>query len=112
MRRINADYLLAGWELMAKRDVEISAPTFDSLEESLEYTRRFQNPQEFIDEFVKLHKGRIELSADPKYDPRIIASGSAVILQGQEISLRMTSLYRSAMKAWERYLKSFKNLPK
>lgn len=69
---------------MAKRDVEISAPAFDSLEESLEYTRRFQNPQGFIDEFVKLLKGRIKLSADPKYDSRIMASGSAIISRGQE----------------------------
>lgn len=57
---------------MAKRDVEISAPSFDTLEESLKYTQRFQDPQGFIDEFVKLLKGRIELTAELKYDSRII----------------------------------------
>lgn len=82
---------------MAKRDVEISAPTFDSLEESLEYTQRFQNPQRFIDEFVKFHKGRIELSALPKYDSRITASGSAVISQGQEaIKIGLAGLIRDS----------------
>lgn len=69
---------------MAKCDVEISAPTFDTFEESLEYAQRFQHPQSFIDEFVKLLEGRIELSADPRYDPNLLACGSAVISQGRE----------------------------
>ncbi len=71
---------------MAKglRDVEISPPVFDTLEEALEYAQRFQRPQSFIDEFVKLLKGRIELSADPKYDPRLLATESAVISEGRE----------------------------
>lgn len=69
---------------MAKRDGEISAPIFDTLEESLEYAQRFQHPQSFIDEFVKLLKGRIKLSAAPKYDSMLFASGSAVISQGRE----------------------------
>jgi len=69
---------------MAKREVEISAPTFDTLEESLKYSQRFQHPQSFIDEFVKLFKSRIKLSADPKYNSMLLASGSAVISPGRE----------------------------
>jgi hypothetical protein len=71
---------------MAKvlRDVEISPPVFDTLEEALEYAERFQEPQLFIDEFVNAHRSKVKFSAPLKYDSRLAASGSAIISPGRE----------------------------
>lgn len=67
------------------RDVEISPPIFDKLEEALEYAERFQQPQLFVDAFVKAIRGRIKFSAPLKYDSHLAASGSAVISLGREM---------------------------
>ncbi|MGH9799655.1 MAG: hypothetical protein ACRD82_04760 [Blastocatellia bacterium] len=72
--------------MMAKvlRDVEISPPTFETLEEALEYAERFQQPQVFVDRFVASLKGRLMFSAPLKFDSLLSASGSAVISPGRE----------------------------
>lgn len=67
------------------RDVEISPPTFDSLAEALEYRQRFQQPQRFIDDFVRGLQGRIKWSAERRYDKWLAASGSAIIAAGAEV---------------------------
>jgi hypothetical protein len=71
---------------MAKvlRDVEISPPTFESLEEALEYAERFQQPQAFVDQFVASLKSKLRFSAPLKFDPWLSASGSAVISPWRE----------------------------
>jgi len=50
------------------RDIEISPPTFDTLEEALEYAQRFHNPQNFVGEFIQLLKWRVSFSVYPRYD--------------------------------------------
>lgn len=71
---------------MAKvlRDVEISTPTFDTLEEALAYAERFQQPHAFVEQFVASLKGRLRFSAPLKFDAWLSASGSAVITPGRE----------------------------
>lgn len=84
---------------MAKvlRDVEISPPTFDTLEEALEYAERFQQPQLFVDQFVALFKWRLRFSALLKFDSLLSASGSAVISPGREtIKLGEAALIRDS----------------
>jgi hypothetical protein len=56
----------------------------DSLEESLEYGQRFQDPAAYIDNFMRHLKGRIRFSAVPKFDAFLVAMGSAVIAINQE----------------------------
>jgi RHS repeat-associated protein len=66
------------------REVEISSPEFSTLDERLEYGERFSRPQEFVDDFVRDLKGNTRLSEQPTYDPRLSASGSAVISEGEQ----------------------------
>jgi len=84
---------------MAKvlRDVEISPPIFNTLEEALEYAERFQRPELFIDEFVNAIRSRVKFSAQLKYDSRLAASGSAVISPGREtIKIGAAALIRDS----------------
>lgn len=71
---------------MAKvlRDVEISPPTFDTLEEALAYAERFRQPQMYVEQFAASLKGRLRFSAPLRFDMWLSASGSAVISPGCE----------------------------
>ena len=79
------------------RDVEISPPTFDTFEESLEYAERFRQPQVFIDQFADLLRNGLKFSARLKYDQWLSAAGSAVISAGQEaIKIGQAALIRDS----------------
>lgn len=79
------------------RDVEISPPTFDTLEEALAYADRFRQPQLFIEQFAASLKGRSRFSAPLNFDPWLSASGSAVISPGREvIKVGETALIRDS----------------
>jgi hypothetical protein len=79
------------------RDVEIAPPTHNSLEESLEYGQRFQDPAGYVAEFIGKLKGRIRFSAVPKFDPFLAAMGSAVIRANEEaIKIGVNALIRDS----------------
>lgn len=71
----------------------ITPPTF----ETLEYGRRFEQPERFIEGFVQDLKGSVKLSTTPRYDRRLASFGSAVLAEGREaIKLGRGALVRDS----------------
>lgn len=82
--------------------LDLPVPTFETLDEALAYGQRFYDPQQFIDEFIARLKGHARLSAAPRYDALLVASGSAVIAArreaikiGRAALLRDTELFKT-----------------
>ena len=63
------------------RDMEIAPPTFATLAEALEYGQRFQQPQQFIETFLRGLHCHIIWSAPVRYDPWLASAGSAVLTE-------------------------------
>jgi hypothetical protein len=81
------------------REVEIAKPPFGSLDEFLEHSARYENPQGFIDNFVENLKGNVHLSQRPQYNPLFteFKPGSAIVTPGQEsINIGETALHRES----------------
>lgn len=81
------------------REVEVSPPPFDSLDDWHLYKERYNDPQAFIDDFLKRTEMNFETKFHPTFDKKLQSSGKAKIgeasLIGERALVRDSELFKT-----------------
>jgi len=66
-------------EILFRRESEINPPSFSCLEDWFKYRRRYQEPQQFIDDFIRQKNIQVRFTFPPTFEPNLVSFGKVRI---------------------------------